>query len=336
MAHCSGTNVSLADVAKLANVSAQTVSRVANGSEAVRPDTRKRVLDAMAELGYRPSFAARSLRTGSYCSVGLAMSGNMDATGRRYQLEGIAKAAAEHRYAVTLVHLSDDEATLGEASRRMECLPVDGQILYLGARPSDFSTFEPPQALPTVIISTLHHPYCATISHDQMGCSISIVDYLIQKGHREIRFAGGRRDSYANMSRQKGWEQALRTRGLHVVEPLHGDWTADSGYEIGVRIVQDKACTAVYASNDAIAVGIIYALRDAGLRVPEDISVIGVDDSLVGVIPHLELSSYRFNGEQAGAIAFDIATNPPKGKEPPHILVPGTLIERSTVAPAPR
>ena len=169
-----------------------------------------------------------------------------------------------------------------------------------------------------------------------MGCSVSIVDYFIKKGHREIRFVGGRRDSYSNISRQKGWEQALRTRGLRVVEPMHGDWTADSGYELGMRLVQDRACTAVYASNDAIAVGVIYALRDAGLRVPEDVSVIGVDDSLEGVIPHLDLTSYRFNDRQVGSIAFDLATNPPEGKEPPHILVPGMIVERKTVAQAPQ
>lgn len=336
MAHGPGTGASLADVAKLAKVSTQTASRVANGSDAVRPDTRERVLAAMAELSYRPSFAARSLRAGSYHSIGLSMSGNMEATGRRFQVEGLTAAATRRRYAITLLQLDDDEATLSEASRRMASLPVDGQILYLGATPPDFATFEPPQALPTVIISTQHHPYCATISNDQTGCSVSIVNHFVQKGHREIRFVGGRRESFANVSRQKGWEQALRMRGLHVVEPMHGDWTADSGYEIGMQLVNDKSCTAIYASNDAIAVGIIYALRDAGLRVPQDISVIGVDDSLVGVIPHLELSSYRFNDTQVGALAFDLATNPPEGKKPPHILVPGTLVERSTVAQAPR
>ena len=329
-----GSGASLADVAKLAGVSAQTVSRVANGSDAVRPKTRERVLAAMSELGYRPSFAARSLRAGNYHSVGLAMSGEIAATGRRLQFEGVATAAARHRYAMTLLHLDDEEATLGEATRRMSSLPVDGQILYLGSSPSDFSTFEPPVMLPTVIISTKHHPRCATISNDQMGCSVTIVDHLIQKGHREIRFVGGRRDSFANDRRLRGWEQALRMRGLRVVEPHHGDWTADSGYEIGMRLAQDDACTAVYASNDAIAVGVIYALRDAGLRVPQDVSVIGVDDALEGVIPHLELSSYRFNDTQVGSIAFDLATNPPEGKEPPHILVPGTIVERATVAQA--
>ena len=336
MAHNSSSGASLTDVAKLACVSAQTVSRVANGSDAVRPDTRERVLAAMEELGYRPSFAARSLRAGSYRSVGLAMSGNMAATGRRFQLEGVASAAAKHGFALTLLELAGEEATLEEASRRMESLPVDGQILYLGSDTTDFATFGPPASLPTVIISTQHHPRCPTVSHDQMGCSVLIVDYLIQKGHREIRFVGGRRESRANDSRLRGWEQALRMRGLRVVEPYHGDWTADSGYELGMRLAQDPTCTAVYASNDAIAVGVIYALRDAGRRVPQDVSVIGVDDSLVGVIPHLELSSYRFNDAQVGSIAFNLATNPPASKEPPHILIPGTIVERATVAPAPR
>ena len=80
-----------------------------------------------------------------------------------------------------------------------------------------------------------------------------------------------------------------------------------------------------------MAIGIIYALRDAGLRVPEDISVIGVDDSLVGIIPRLELSSYRFDHERVGAVAFDLVVNPPVQGTPPHMLVPGALVERSSV-----
>lgn len=334
MAYSPNSGVSLADVAKRAKVSAQTVSRVANGSDAVRPDTKKRVLDAMAELGYRPSFAARTLRAGSYKSIGLALAGDLDATGRRYQIDGIRHAAAQHKHALTLLQLEGEEISLGAASARMECLPVDGQILMLGAKPADFLTYEPPPALPTVIVSTSHHAFCPTVSHDQAGCSTTIVDHFIKHGHREIRYVGGPRDSYANIRRLNGWKQAMRTRGLNVVEPLHGNWTADAGYELGAQLAGDPTCTAIYAANDAIAVGVIYALRDAGLRVPHDVSVVGVDDSLVDVIPHLELSSYRFNDAQAGRIAFKLALDPPQGKEPPHILVPGTLIERTTVCAA--
>jgi DNA-binding LacI/PurR family transcriptional regulator len=333
MARKPNGNASISDVARLAGVSTQTVSRVANGSNAVRPATRERVLDAMEQLGYRPSFAARSLRAGRYRSVGLAMPCDISATGRRFQLEGIATAAAEHQYALTLVQICDDVPLLAGASRRMAALPVDGQILGLGSDPNDFESFVPPSTIPTVIISTRPHPRCATVSNDQVACSVDIVNYLVGMGHREIRYAGGRREAPANLGRVKGWEQSMRAHGLTLREPLFGDWTADSGYRLGTMLARDEQCTAIYAGNDAMAVGIILALREAGKRVPEDVSVMGVDDSMVGVIPRLELSSYRFDDERVGAVAFDLAVNAPATEEPPHILVRGVLVERSTVAP---
>lgn len=333
MARKASAGVSLNDVAKLAGVSAQTASRVANGSSAVRPETKERVIAAMRQLGYRPSFAARSLRLGSYHSIGLVMPNNVTTTGRRFQAEGMAVAAAEHHYALTIVQVNDDELTLEAASRRMASLPVDGQILGLGLNPTDFDTFIPPAAINSVIISTKPHPWCPTVSNDQLACSTAIVEHLISKGHREIRYAGGRPDSPANIERCLGWKQTLQQHGLPVAEPLFGDWTADSGYRMGAILAKDAACTAIYAANDTMAIGIICALRDAGRSVPHDVSVIGVDDSLVGIIPRLELSSYRFDHEQVGAAAFNLAISAPTSETPPHILVPGELVERSSVVP---
>lgn len=328
------SGASLADVAKLAGVSAQTVSRVANGSDAVRQETRERVLAAMDELGYRPSFAARSLRAGRYRSVGLVMSGNLSATGRRNQLEGVAAAASNHDYAVTLLHLGDS-SDFGEASRRMAALPVDGAILSLSITPEDFGSFEPPAGLPFVIVGEREQPHCPTVGSDQAACSRAIVEHLVRHGHREIRFVAGRRESLSNIGRLEGWQRAMERNGLRTVEPLAGDWTADSGYELGVQLARDKACTAVYASNDAMAVGVILALRDCGVRVPEDMSVVGVDDSYRGMLPKLDLTTYRFDDTRVGATAFDLATKPPAAGaagRPPHVLVGGTLVERGTVA----
>lgn len=320
---------SLADVAREAGVSTQTASRVANGSDAVREATRKRVLAAMERLDYRPSFAARSLKAGRYKCVGLVMSGDLVAMGRRYQLEGIATAASERGYALTLVQLTGGDISYTTAAHRMLELPVDGFVIGLGTIPDDFAEFEPPATLPCTILTPYAQPHSRTVDNDQTQCSEDIVERLYSTGHREIRFVAGRRESVAGIGRQKSWKEALVRRGLHVVEPLRGDWTADSGYEAGMRLAHDKSCDAVYAANDAMAIGIIQALRDGGRRVPEDVAVAGIDDSFKGNLPHLELTSYSFDHARVSSIAFDEVTGKADQYER-HVLIPGKLEVRHT------
>lgn len=320
---------SLADVAREAGVSAQTASRVANGSDAVRETTRKRVLAAMQRLDYRPSFAARSLKAGRYKCVGLVMSGDLVAMGRRYQLEGIAAAASEHGYALTLVQLTGDDISYATAARRMLELPVDGFVIGLATIPDDFAQFEPPATLPCTILTPYAQPNCRTVDNDQTQCSEDIVERLYSTGHREIRFVAGRRESVAGIGREKAWKAALERRGLHVVEPLRGDWSADSGYEAGMRLAHDSSCDAVYAANDAMAMGVIQALRDAGRRVPEDVAVAGIDDSFKGNLPNLELTSYTFDHARVSSIAFGEVTGQ-ADKFDQHVLVPGRLVVRHT------
>lgn len=320
---------SLADVAREAGVSTQTASRVANGSEAVRESTRERVLEAMERLNYRPSFAARSLKAGRYKCVGLAMSGNIVATGRRYQLEGIATAASEQGYALTLVQLSDEEATYANAARRMSALPVDGFVMGLGTIPDDFAEFEPPASLPCAIITPYAQPHCHTVDNDQEKCSEDIVSHLVKTGRKEIRFVTGRDGSVSNIGRLKGWREALERRGLNVEEPLRGDWSAQSGYEAGAKLAHDTSCDAVYAGNDAMAMGVIQALRDAGRSVPEDVAVVGVDDSFAESLPHVELTSYRFDHATVSRIAFEEITGN-GDKYDPRVLIPGKLVVRHT------
>ena len=119
--------------------------------------------------------------SGQADTVGLAMPSNISSAGRRIQFESIATAAADHQYALTLVQINKNELSLAKASRRMESLPVDGQILGLGMEPYDFETFVPPSSIPTVLISQRAHPLCATVSNDQVGCSADIVNYLMNR-----------------------------------------------------------------------------------------------------------------------------------------------------------
>ena len=146
-------SVSVKDVARLAGVSEQTVSRTVHDSPSVRPETKERVRAAMRELGYRPNFAGRSLRRGKFKTVGVAMF-NITGTGNLDRMEGFAAAADKHGYAITLTKVDGHPYTLESASSRMSALPVDGMVVIMNRMPADFGTFEP---LPGIADSARYH-----------------------------------------------------------------------------------------------------------------------------------------------------------------------------------
>ena len=145
-------SVSVKDVARLAGVSEQTVSRTVHDSPSVRPETKERVRAAMRELGYRPNFAGRSLRRGKFKTVGVAMF-NITGTGNLDRMEGFAAAADKHGYAITLTKVDGHPYTLESASSRMSALPVDGMVVIMNRMPADFGTFEPLPGMQTVLVT---------------------------------------------------------------------------------------------------------------------------------------------------------------------------------------
>lgn len=322
----------MVDVAREAGVSLKTVSRVVNEPDAVRPATRDAVHAAMERLGFRANYAARSLKLGSYKTVGLVF---FELHGGELSvLSGISTAAAQKGYAITLVTASPGEQlTLGEAARRMATLPVDAMIFNLGRMVDDFEGYRSPTGLKTVIVTPFEQVGCTTVSDDQAGAARIAVQRLVELGHRQIRFIAGPAESLASRNRELGWREALAQAGLDAVEPLRGDWGADSGYEAGARLAaSDAECTAILAGNDNMAYGAMLALRDAGVDVPGDVSVIGFDDSLPGVVPNSQLSSIRFDHAELGRRAFEEALLAEAA--PRRVLVPATLIERASLGPA--
>lgn len=323
---------SMVDVAREAGVSLKTVSRVVNEPDAVRPATRDAVHAAMERLGFRANYAARSLKLGSYKTVGLVF---FELHGGELSvLSGISTAAAQKGYAITLVTASPGEQlTLGEAARRMATLPVDAMIFNLGRMVDDFEGYRSPTGLKTVIVTPFEQVGCTTVSDDQAGAARIAVQRLVELGHRQIRFIAGPAESLASRNRELGWREALAQAGLDAVEPLRGDWGADSGYEAGACLAaSDAECTAILAGNDNMAYGAMLALRDAGVDVPGDVSVIGFDDSLPGVVPNSRLSSIRFDHAELGRRAFEEALLAEAA--PRRVLVPATLIERASLGPA--
>lgn len=323
-------SVSMADVAAAAGVSQQTVSRVVNGQPNVSQATRDRVSKTIAELGFRPSFAGRSLRSGRYRNVGLctfdiSMAGNLS------MFEGVVIAAREQGYAVTMIEMGPEQVPylVSSATHRLAELPVDGAIINLSVLPEDFEDYTPLPGLETVLVTMYAHPRCTTIDADQYGCGTMVTNYLLEHGHTQIRFVAGPTYSSHSDFREAGWRDALEAANVSPVEPLRGDWSADSGYEIGLKLAQDREMTAVFAGNDQMALGIIAALANSGISVPDDVSVVGVDDSLRGIIPHNDLTTVRFDMLERGRMMFDLAVG---GGPARAVRVPGKLVERSTVA----
>ena len=324
-------SVSVKDVARLAGVSEQTVSRTVHDSPSVRPETKERVRAAMRELGYRPNFAGRSLRRGKFKTVGVAMF-NITGTGNLDRMEGFTAAADKHGYAITLTKVDGHPYTLESASSRMSALPVDGMVVIMNRMPADFGTFEPLPGMQTVLVTMLEHPLCSTVDNDQFDCSREVVEYLLGQGHKTVHFISCPERSLSGMQREEGWRETLRAHGIEPPRLVRGDWTAQSGYAAGQALADDPTCTAIYASNDAMAYGCIRGLESRGKRVPEDVSVAGVDDSLGDIVPDRRLTTVRFDNKRVGMWAVDkIAGAEGVASGVEHMLIPGMLVEGDTV-----
>ncbi|NGO69312.1 LacI family DNA-binding transcriptional regulator [Streptomyces boncukensis] len=324
----------MADVARRAGVSSQTVSRVSNGDRAVVERTRQRVLEAMKELGYRPNSAARALKRGTFHTLGVITTG-LATTGNVRTLEAIAACASREGYAVTLLPL--DAPTRGGvegAFTRLGELAVDAFVLIMEVHLLDTAQLTlPPQAKVVVADSDAGDRF-PVVDTDQHQGARAAVRHLLELGHPTVWHVAGPEDSFAAGRRTAAWEAALRRAGCPAPPPLRGDWTAESGYRAGLRLAAEGDCTAVFVSNDQMALGVLRALHEAGRRVPEDVSVVGFDDidEAASFIP--PLTTVRQDFARVGELCVDAVLGALRGDSAPGTtLVPTTLIERRSTAP---
>jgi DNA-binding LacI/PurR family transcriptional regulator len=269
---------SMADVARLAGVSGQTVSRVANGRRNVDEATRDRVLAAMREVGYRPNSAARALRNGQFRSIGV-IAFELSSFGNTRTLDAIAAAATSSGYAVNLIPVLDGTPyDLSGAFDRLGEQAVDGVIILIEAHRLDEADVQMPDGMPVVVIDSNADLDYPVVDTDQAQGSRLATEHLLDLGHRTVWHLGGPEDSYAASRRLRSWRQTLTDHGCPVPPVLTGDWSAGSGYEAGRQLAADPDVTAVFAANDQMALGLLRALHEAGRAVPGDVSVVGFDD----------------------------------------------------------
>ncbi|MEU0659448.1 LacI family DNA-binding transcriptional regulator [Streptomyces lavendulocolor] len=267
----------MADVAAMAGVSSQTVSRVANNRDNVDAATRERVLDAMKMLGYRPNTAARALVTGRFGTLGV-ISFDISAHGNARTFAAISEAAREADFFVNFMGArAQTEAAVRQAFQQLMVQSVDG-IVLIESQILDTPDLRLPTGVPVVFADgDTGHRY-ANVDIDQAEGTRSAVDHLLGLGHRTVWHIAGPRDSYAARRRAEAWHRTLRDRGAAVPPLLYGDWSAASGYRAGRELAARPEVTAVFAANDQMALGVLRALHEAGRRVPDDVSVTGFDD----------------------------------------------------------
>jgi DNA-binding LacI/PurR family transcriptional regulator len=273
------------DVARKAGVSHQTVSRVINGRESVLPETRALVEAAIEQMGYRPSAIARSMARGQTHTLA-CISPNLTDYTFASVIEGAETEARQHEYFLLSSSAADPQAFHELVNELVGHRRVDGLIVINPYADERYKFL--PKDFPLVFVGAR--------SHDEKVCSVALDDqkvayeatrHLIALGHTNIAMITGPMEEDCSQDRTEGYQRALQEAGILFDETMviEGDWSATSGQSALQAFVEEgRVPTAVFAQNDRMAMGVLRAARDANLKIPSQLAVIGVDD--------MPLSSY--------------------------------------------
>lgn len=316
--------VGVREVARLAGVSSQTVSRVINEHPHIRPETRTKVLDAMASLDYRVNNAARALGTRTTRTLGVIAS---DATlyGPAVGIAALESAArAAGRWVATTYADASDEDSVADAARHLLAQGVDGMIAVAPhARTLDTL------AAAGVPVVALHGGVGAQRQAEGAALAVS---HLADLGHRRIARVAGPRDWPEAIARDGGVDEALAARGLEPGPRWAGDWSAAAGAmlapEVAASVRSSAGPTGIVVANDQMALGLIAGLRDAGLDVPGDVSVVGFDDNPDAAFYRPALTTVRLDiaGEARRVVAMLVGDDGLAPESP-------TLVVRGSTGP---
>lgn len=325
----------MGDVAALAGVSAMTVSRVLNSPQKVRPETRARVLAAVRELGYLPNFAARVLATGRSGTLGVV---SFDTTryGPASILRAIEQAAIDHDYLVNIAGLAaPSRGSIEEGVERLRRQSVDGIVVIAPYESAAEGLRHLPSDLPAVNVGGGEEGPVPTVAVDQHAGAARATRHLLGLGHRTVWHVAGPPDWIDARDRVSGWRAALEAEGREVPEPLLGDWSPGTGYELGRRLARRPEVTAILVANDEMAMGLLRAMREAGRRVPGDVSVVGFDDIPQAAYFWPPLTTVRQNFAEVGRQAFALLRERLAGGRPARRrLVEPELVVRESTGPA--
>jgi DNA-binding LacI/PurR family transcriptional regulator len=266
------------DVAKLAGVSHQTVSRVLNNHPSLKPATREKVEKAITDLSYHPNQAARQLVTSRSRLIGVLIA-EADLYGPASILNAMEKVARREGYALISIAVSaDSPESWREAIDQLRNLAIDGVITI--ALPGEIVKEIEGSLDGAVIVIVDSEPSKKfdVVNMDNIYGATIATQYLIDAGHTEILHVTGPQKAYEANMRQRGYEMTMKDAGLKP-EVIVGDWSIATGYEVGKKVALKKTKpTAIFCGNDHLALGMIKAFSEEGISVPGDISIIGFDN----------------------------------------------------------
>lgn len=324
----------MTDVARVAGVSHQTVSRVLNGHPNVRESTRERVLAAIDQLAYRRNHAARALVTRRTETLGVVA---FDTTlyGPASTLFGVEQAAREAGYFLSIVSLKAiTRNTVDDALSYLTGQSVDGLIVIAPQRQAVEALAAVPPDMPVVAVEGGRAPDQPVVCVDQAEGAATVTRHLLELGHRTVWHVSGPLDWLEAEGRLDAWRSTLEHAGADVPEPLHGDWSPRSGYEAGQRLAGRDDVSAVFVANDQMALGLLRAYREAGVDVPGRVSVAGFDD-----IPEAEffsppLTTVRQDFAEVGRRSISVLLDQIGGRqvESPRVVVPAKMVVRASTA----
>ncbi|MDL5364137.1 LacI family DNA-binding transcriptional regulator [Xanthomonas sp. NCPPB 2654] len=334
-------SITIKDVARMANVSVATVSRTMNGHQHVAEPVRARVLEAARTLHYVPHHAARSLSSRRTHTIGVILP---DLHGEFFSelIRGIDTVARERglHLLVSSYHGEPEEQRL--AVRRMPGR-VDGLLImspYLGSG-ADEAIDMLPGALPAVLMNCAERiADTQVLNVDNYGGARAMTRHLLDSGHRRIAFISGPDDNFDARERLRGYRDELHERSPQTPpRVLPGDFDEASGYRAGQALLQGERPDVVFAANDMMALGCLFAFTHAGLRVPDDIALAGFDDVPMARYVHPALTTMRVDIAGFGARAMQLliaALEPQTASAPsstdiaPQLIVRASSVQRGT------
>jgi LacI family transcriptional regulator len=330
--------VTIYDVAREASVSMATVSRVVNNNPNVKPQTRKKVFEAIERLGYRPNAVARGLASKKTTTVGVVIPDISNAIFAEVA-RGIEDIANMYHYNIILCNADKKKDKEIRVINTLLEKQVDGLLFMGGAVTEDHIQAFKTSSVPIVLCATTdesgNYP---SVDIDHIAAAEDAVKTLIQNGHRHIAMISGTLQDPSNgFARYQGYKNALEKAGIPFNEDLVriGNYRYESGIEVTQYFLelQDKP-TAIFAANDEMAIGAIHAIQDKGLRVPEDVSVISVDNVRMASMVRPLLSTVAQPMYDIGAVSMRLLTKLMKKESVMNsrVVLPHEVILRQSVA----